>query len=70
MQVLVSEVRGDQVPVSAVVGPMQFDVVSACMDGEFTAPVRLEMLPYHLARGTDAAGAEALNRSRLSRARL
>lgn len=44
---------------------MQFDVVSARMEGEFSAAVRLEPLPYHLARGTDAAGAEALNGSRL-----
>ncbi|MFD3735609.1 hypothetical protein [Streptomyces sp. NPDC058632] len=35
------------------------------MAGEFSAAVRLEMLPYHLARATDAAGAEALNRSRI-----
>ncbi|MEU9393017.1 peptide chain release factor 3 [Streptomyces sp. NPDC048324] len=65
VQVLVSDTRGDQAPVLAAVGPMQFDVVSARMDGEFSAPVRLETLPYHLARETDAAGAEALNRSRL-----
>jgi peptide chain release factor 3 len=65
VQVLVSDVRGDQAPVLAAVGPMQFDVVSARMEGEFSAPVRLEALPYHLARATDAAGAAALNRSRL-----
>ncbi len=65
VQVLVSDARGDQAPVLAAVGPMQFDVVSARMEGEFSAPVRLETLPYHLARATDAAGAEALNGSRL-----
>ncbi|MEU1433702.1 peptide chain release factor 3 [Streptomyces sp. NPDC005786] len=65
VQVLVSDLRGDQAPVLAAVGPMQFDVVSARMAGEFSAPVRLETLPYHLARATDAAGAEALNGSRL-----
>ncbi|MGW0774941.1 peptide chain release factor 3 [Streptomyces sp. NPDC002835] len=65
VQVLVSDVRGDQAPVLAAVGPMQFDVVSARMAGEFSAPVRLEMLPYHLARATDAAGAADLNGSRL-----
>ncbi|EFE79066.1 peptide chain release factor 3 [Streptomyces filamentosus] len=65
VQVLVSDARGDQAPVLAAVGPMQFDVVSARMAGEFSAPVRLEVLPYHLARATDAAGADALNRSQL-----
>ncbi|MDW4911286.1 peptide chain release factor 3 [Streptomyces sp. ADMS] len=65
VQVLVSDLRGDQAPVLAAVGPMQFDVVSARMAGEFSAAVRLEMLPYHLARATDASGAEALNRSRI-----
>ncbi|MEU4681671.1 peptide chain release factor 3 [Streptomyces xinghaiensis] len=67
VQVLVSELRGDQAPVLAAVGPMQFDVVSARMAGEFSAPVRLEPLPYHVARATDAEGAEALNGSRLAR---
>ncbi|WP_156727610.1 peptide chain release factor 3 [Streptomyces apocyni] len=67
VQVLVSDLRGDQAPVLAAVGPMQFDVVSHRMAGEFSAPVRLEMLPYHLARATDAAGAEGLGRSRIIR---
>ncbi|WP_431784494.1 peptide chain release factor 3 [Streptomyces chumphonensis] len=67
VQVLVSDVRGEQAPVLAAVGPMQFDVVTHRMAGEFSAPVRLEPLPYHLARATDAAGAEQLNRSRLVR---
>ncbi|MFF9201068.1 peptide chain release factor 3 [Streptomyces sp. NPDC014986] len=65
VQVLVSDLRGDQAPVLAAVGPMQFDVVTTRMAGEFSAAVRLESLPYHLARATDAAGAEALNRSRI-----
>lgn len=65
VQVLVSDLRGEQAPVLAAVGPMQFDVVAARMAGEFSAPVRLEPLPYALARATDAAGAAGLNRSRL-----
>ncbi|MBB1252625.1 peptide chain release factor 3 [Streptomyces alkaliterrae] len=65
VQVLVSELRGEQAPVLAAVGPMQFDVVTARMAGEFSAPVRLEALPYALARATDATGADGLNRSRL-----
>ncbi|MET9835779.1 peptide chain release factor 3 [Streptomyces sp. NPDC006385] len=63
IQVLVSELRGEQAPVLAAVGPMQFEVVTARMTGEFSAPIRLEPLPYHLALATDAAGAEALTRS-------
>ncbi|MFH0241843.1 peptide chain release factor 3 [Streptomyces sp. HK10] len=65
VQVLVSDLRGEQAPVLAAVGPMQFDVVAHRMEYEFSAPVRLEPLPYHVARATDAAGAEALNRTRL-----
>ncbi|WP_234436784.1 peptide chain release factor 3 [Streptomyces maremycinicus] len=65
VQVLVSDLRGEQAPVLAAVGPMQFEVVTARMAGEFSAPVRLEPLPYRLALATDAAGAEALGRSRI-----
>ncbi|MGY0070733.1 peptide chain release factor 3 [Streptomyces sp. QTS137] len=65
VQVLASDLRGEQAPVLAAVGPMQFDVVTTRMAGEFSAAVRLEMLPYRLARATDAAGAEALNGSRI-----
>ena len=65
MQVLVSDLRGDHAPVLAAVGLMQFEVVAARMAGEFSAPVRLETLPYRLARATDAAGAEVLGRSRI-----
>ncbi|MDB1090074.1 peptide chain release factor 3 [Streptomyces sp. ACA25] len=65
VQVLVSDIRGEQAPVLAAVGPMQFDVVSHRMEFEFSAPVRLESLGYSVARATDAAGGEALNRSRL-----
>jgi peptide chain release factor 3 len=35
------------------------------MEHEFAAPVRLEPLAYGVARATDGAGGEALNRSRL-----
>ncbi|UGY94367.1 peptide chain release factor 3 [Streptomyces gobiensis] len=65
VQVLVSERRGEQAPVLAAVGPMQFDVVRHRMENEFGAAVRLEPLQYGHARATDKAGAEALNRSRL-----
>jgi peptide chain release factor 3 len=65
VQVLVSDARGEQAPVLAAVGPMQFDVVKHRMEHEFSSAVRLETMPYHLARATDAAGGLALNRSRL-----
>jgi peptide chain release factor 3 len=52
VQVLRSELRGDQAPVLAAVGPMQFEVAAHRMGTEFGAAVRLEPLPYALARRT------------------
>ncbi|MDP3714184.1 MAG: peptide chain release factor 3 [Mycobacteriales bacterium] len=52
VQVLRSDRRGDQAPVLAAVGPMQFEVVEHRMAGEFSAPVRLDRLEYTLARRT------------------
>jgi peptide chain release factor 3 len=63
IQVLSSDLRGDQAPVLAAVGPLQFEVVAARLGDEFSAPIRLERLDYTLARRTDAAGAEALKGS-------
>ena len=60
MQVLRSDARGDQAPVLAAVGPMQFEVAQHRMAGEFSAPVRLDRLPYSLARLTDRDGARSL----------
>ncbi len=60
VQVLRSELRGDQSPVLAAVGPMQFEVVTARMESEFNAPVRLESLAYTVARRTRAEDAEKL----------
>jgi peptide chain release factor 3 len=71
VQVLRSDRRGDQAPVLAVVGPMQFEVASHRMQNEFNAPISLERLPYSLAVRTDEAaipnisashGAEVLQR--------
>jgi peptide chain release factor 3 len=62
IQVLRSETRGDQAPVLAAVGPMQFEVVADRMAREFGAEVRLEPLPYTLARRVLAPEPEALNR--------
>ncbi|WP_214371373.1 peptide chain release factor 3 [Pseudonocardia sp. H11422] len=60
IQVLRSDLRGDQAPVLAAVGPLQFDVVTARLESEFRAPVTLEALGYSVARRTDAAGAALL----------
>ena len=60
VQVLRSDLRGDQSPVLAAVGPMQFEVVEDRMTNEFNSPIRLSRLDYQVARRTDAAGAAAL----------
>ncbi|QIX27081.1 peptide chain release factor 3 [Nocardioides sp. JQ2195] len=60
VQVLRSDLRGDQSPVLAAVGPMQFEVVEDRMTNEFNAPIRFTRLDYQVARRTDAAGATAL----------
>ncbi|NMH78101.1 peptide chain release factor 3 [Pseudonocardia xinjiangensis] len=60
IQVLSSDLRGDQAPVLAAVGPLQFEVVTARLESEFRAPVTLETLSYSVTRRTDAAGAELL----------
>lgn len=60
VQVLRSDLRGDQNPVLAAVGPMQFEVVEDRMTNEFNAPIRFSRLDYSVARRTDATGAEAL----------
>jgi peptide chain release factor 3 len=64
VQVLRSDLRGDQAPVLAAVGPMQFEVVSHRMSADFHADVSLEPLPYTLAQRTDAASATFLDRQR------
>ncbi|MGG5172862.1 peptide chain release factor 3 [Pseudarthrobacter sp. J1738] len=72
IQVLRSDIRGDQAPVLAAVGPMQFEVVQDRMEHDFNAPMRLERLPYSMARLTtldtmpvlaNVVGAEVLLRS-------
>jgi peptide chain release factor 3 len=60
VQVLSSDLRGDQAPVLAAVGPLQFDVVLHRLEHEFGARSDLDHLDYSLARRTDAAGAETL----------
>ena len=64
VQVLSSDLRGDQAPVLAAVGPLQFDVVLHRLGHEFGAKSELTHLDYELARQTDEAGQEALKGAR------
>ncbi len=64
VQVLRSDLRGDQSPVLAAVGPLQFDVVEERMKNEFTSPIRLSRLDFQVARRTDADGARELSGKR------
>ena len=63
VQVLYSDLRGEQAPVLAAVGPMQFDVVTHRLEHEYGAAARLEHLDYSLARRTDATSSERLDRT-------
>ncbi|MDN5813672.1 MAG: peptide chain release factor 3 [Arthrobacter sp.] len=60
IQVLRSDRRGDQAPVLAAVGPMQFEVVEDRMAQDFNAPMRMEALGYSLARLTTKEAVTAL----------
>ncbi|HEY0932167.1 MAG TPA: peptide chain release factor 3 [Trebonia sp.] len=60
VQVLSSDVRGDQAPVLAAVGPLQFDVVMHRLEHEFGAKSELTRLDYEIARLTDEAGTTTL----------
>jgi peptide chain release factor 3 len=62
VQVLRSDLRGDQAPVLAAVGPMQFEVATHRMEHEFGAPVVMDRLEYTLARRTDRVWAKVLDR--------
>ena len=53
VQVLRDADRGDQAPVLAAVGPMQFDVAVHRLETEFGAPVELSPTSYSVARRTD-----------------
>ena len=60
VQVLSSDLRGDQAPVLAAVGPLQFDVVLHRLEHEFGARAELDHLDYSMARRTDPDGARTL----------
>jgi peptide chain release factor 3 len=64
VQVLRHPDTGDQAPVLAAVGPMQFDVVLNRLENEFGAPVELSPTSYTVARRTDEATADALRAMR------
>jgi peptide chain release factor 3 len=54
VQVLRDPDLGDQAPVLAAVGPMQFDVAKHRLENEFGAPVEFNPTSYRVARLTDA----------------
>jgi len=64
VQVLRDRDLGDQAPVLAAVGPMQFEVVVYRLENEFGAPVELSKTAYQVARRTDAASRDQLRAMR------
>jgi peptide chain release factor 3 len=64
VQVLRDDALGDQAPMLAAVGPMQFEVAVHRLENEFGAPVELSPTGYTVARRTDAASASALRSMR------
>lgn len=60
VQVLRDPAIGDQAPVLAAVGPMQFEVAVHRLETEFGAPVELSPTSYTVARTTDEESAPAL----------
>lgn len=53
---------GDQMPVLAACGPLQFDVAVHRLENEFGADVELEWMNHNHPRRTDAEGARRLSR--------
>ena len=60
VQVLRDQDLGDQAPVLAAVGKMQFEVVTHRLESEFGAEIELNSTPYTIARRTDAESAAEL----------
>jgi peptide chain release factor 3 len=60
VQVFREAEMGDQAPVLAAVGPMQFDVAVYRLENEFGAPVELSPTNYRIARRTDEESASSL----------
>lgn len=60
VQVLREPDVGDQAPILAAVGPLQFEVAQHRLENEFGAPVELNQCTWSIARVTDAESAEVL----------
>ena len=60
VQVLRDPEFGDQAPVLAAVGALQFEVATHRLENEFNAPVELTMTRYRVARRTDEQSRPAL----------
>ena len=60
VQVLRDPDFGDQAPILAAVGQLQFEVFAHRLEHEFGAPISMGGSPYVVARRTDAATAAAL----------
>jgi peptide chain release factor 3 len=60
VQILRDPDLGDQAPMLAAVGPMQFEVAVHRLEHEFGAPVELSPTAYKVARRTDETSAAAL----------
>mgnify|MGYP003335819083 CR=1 FL=1 len=64
VQVLRDPDLGDQAPVLAAVGRLQFEVATFRLENEFGAPTELSPTSYKVARRTDEASEPALRRMR------
>jgi len=64
VQVLRDPDIGDQAPILAAVGPMQFEVVQYRLENEFGAPVELSTTAYQVARRTDPESRDKLRAMR------
>jgi peptide chain release factor 3 len=64
VQVLRHDDLGDQAPIWAAVGRLQFDVAAWRMEHEFGAPVRLEGTRFEVARATDEKARRARGHAR------
>lgn len=62
VQVLRSDKRGEQAPVFAAVGPMQFEVAAHRMATEIGAAITMESLSYQVARVVDPEDAEFMSK--------
>ncbi len=60
IQVLRDRDLGDQAPILAAVGPMQFEVATHRLQNEFGAPIELTNTSYTIARKTNTESSDAL----------